>query len=137
MASFVPSSVCKSFNFGLSYAYQYDNRQVLTLNVVLFLVCNWCNNFIITIDVWIKERALFWKILLQFLILLLFYILFTFLSIVDILRPVLCSCQPIQETSHLHWESYRTLQRQKAPWGTSTCFCYHRHSIQEHASRCV
>lgn len=55
----------------------------------------------------------------------------------DIFRSILCCCQPLQETTYLHRQSHRTLQRKEAPWSATSCICHHRFSIQKHVARWV
>ena len=54
----------------------------------------------------------------------------TIFVLTDLLRALLCGCQPLQATPHLHREDHRNLQGEEKTRGSSSCVRHHRHRLQ-------
>ena len=52
------------------------------------------------------------------------------LSRLDLLRALLCGCQPVQAAAHIHGEDHRDLQGEEAARGSSPRVRHHRHRLQ-------
>lgn len=55
----------------------------------------------------------------------------------DILWPVLCGSQPLQEAAHLHGEDHWFVQGQETTRSASARLCHHRFGLQVHVARYV